>query len=45
MAPFESHYGRRFMSTIGWLEVGVVSLVGPELFHEFIEEVKLLDKG
>ncbi|WMV33692.1 hypothetical protein MTR67_027077 [Solanum verrucosum] len=38
MIPFESLYGKRCRSPIGWFEVCDVSLIGPELFHEAIEK-------
>ncbi|WMV32950.1 hypothetical protein MTR67_026335 [Solanum verrucosum] len=42
MAPFETLYGRRFRSPIGWFEVGEVVLIGPELVHEAMEKVWLI---
>ena len=31
MAPYEALYGRRYRSPIGWLEVGEVGSIGPDL--------------
>lgn len=42
MDPFETLYGRRCRTLIGWFEVGEVSLIGPELVHETIEKVRLI---
>ncbi|WMV29710.1 hypothetical protein MTR67_023095 [Solanum verrucosum] len=41
MAPL-ALYGRRCRSPIGWFEVGEVALIGPELFHEAIEKIRLI---
>ena len=32
-------YGRRFRSHTGWLDVGEVGLIGPELVHKAMEKV------
>lgn len=42
MDPFESLYGRRCISLIGWFEVGKVVLIGPELVYKAIEKVRLI---
>ncbi|WMV41873.1 hypothetical protein MTR67_035258 [Solanum verrucosum] len=42
MDPFEVLYGRRCRFTIGWFEVGEVTLIGPELVHEAMEKVRLI---
>ncbi|WMV57916.1 hypothetical protein MTR67_051301 [Solanum verrucosum] len=42
MAPFETLYGRRCRSPIGWFEVGEVSLIGTELVHEAMEKDRLI---
>ncbi|WMV14028.1 hypothetical protein MTR67_007413 [Solanum verrucosum] len=42
MAPFESLYGRRCRSHIGWFEVGEIALIGPESVHEAMEKVCLI---
>ncbi|XP_059310091.1 uncharacterized protein LOC132061264 [Lycium ferocissimum] len=42
MAPYESLYGRRCRSPIGWFEPTKVELLGPNSVHEAIEEVNLI---
>ncbi|WMV19096.1 hypothetical protein MTR67_012481 [Solanum verrucosum] len=42
MVPYEAIYGRRCRSTIGWFEVGQVSLIGPKLVHKAIEKIQLI---
>ncbi|XP_070057294.1 uncharacterized protein [Nicotiana tomentosiformis] len=34
MAPFETLYGRRCRSPIGWFEVGEAKIIGPNLVHQ-----------
>ncbi|WMV32932.1 hypothetical protein MTR67_026317 [Solanum verrucosum] len=34
MAPYETLYGRRCKSTIGWFEVSEAGLIGPYLVHQ-----------
>ncbi|XP_020972512.1 uncharacterized protein LOC110269175 [Arachis ipaensis] len=41
MAPFETLYGRRCRSPIGWFEVGEVKLLGPNLVQDAVENVFL----
>jgi len=45
MAPFKALYGRKCKSLIGWFEVGKVALIGPELVHEAMEKVRLIENG
>ncbi|XP_070002461.1 uncharacterized protein [Nicotiana sylvestris] len=42
MAPFEALYGRRYRSPIGWFEVGEAELIGPDLVHQSMENVKII---
>ena len=42
MASFETLYGRRCRSPIGWFEVGKVTLIGPGGVFEAMEKVRLI---
>ncbi|WMV55356.1 hypothetical protein MTR67_048741 [Solanum verrucosum] len=42
MTLFESLYGRRYRSLIGWFKVGDVALIEPELVHEVMEKFQLI---
>nr|XP_009779216.1 PREDICTED: uncharacterized protein LOC104228451 [Nicotiana sylvestris] len=42
MAPYETLYGRKCRSPIGWLEVEKVELLGPNLVQQAVEKVKLI---
>jgi len=42
MAPFESLYGRRCRSPIGWFETGEAKLYGTNLVKDVLEKVKLI---
>ncbi|XP_070036635.1 uncharacterized protein [Nicotiana tomentosiformis] len=42
MAPFEALYGRRCRSPIGWLKIGKAELIGPDLVHQAMENVKII---
>ncbi|WMV29597.1 hypothetical protein MTR67_022982 [Solanum verrucosum] len=44
MAPYETLYGRRCKYPIGWFEVGEAGLIGPELVHQAMEKVKILQE-
>ncbi|XP_060170798.1 uncharacterized protein LOC132601749, partial [Lycium barbarum] len=44
MAPFEALYGRRCRSPIGWFELGEAELLGPDLVHQAMEKVKLIQE-
>nr|XP_009794485.1 PREDICTED: uncharacterized protein LOC104241256 [Nicotiana sylvestris] len=44
MAPFEALYGRRYRSPIGWFEVGEAELLGPDLVHQAMEKVKIIQE-
>ncbi|KAH0669343.1 hypothetical protein KY285_023504 [Solanum tuberosum] len=44
MAPYEALYGRRCRSPIGWFEVGEVGLIGPDLVHQAMEKVKVIQE-
>ncbi|XP_070055789.1 uncharacterized protein [Nicotiana tomentosiformis] len=42
MAPFESLYGWRCRSPIGWFEIREAKLIGPDLVHHSMEKVKII---
>ena len=42
MAPYESLYGSRCRSPIGWFEVGETSLLGPNLIYKTLEKVHII---
>ncbi|XP_070057182.1 uncharacterized protein [Nicotiana tomentosiformis] len=42
MAPFEALYGRRCRSPIGWFEIGEAEVIGPNLMHQAMKEVKII---
>ncbi|WMV41491.1 hypothetical protein MTR67_034876 [Solanum verrucosum] len=42
MAPYEALYGRKCRSPIGWFEVGESGLIGLDLVHQAVEQVKLI---
>ncbi|XP_070002862.1 uncharacterized protein [Nicotiana sylvestris] len=44
MAPYEALYGRRCRSPLGWFEVGETKLYGPDLIHQAIEKVKVIQE-
>ncbi|XP_060200298.1 uncharacterized protein LOC132628537, partial [Lycium barbarum] len=44
MTPFEALYGRRCRSPIGWFEVGEAELLGPDLFYQAMDKVKLIQE-
>ncbi|XP_060170807.1 uncharacterized protein LOC132601758 [Lycium barbarum] len=44
MAPYEALYGRKCRFPAGWLEVGEANLFGPDLVHQAIEKVKLIQE-
>ncbi|WMV41871.1 hypothetical protein MTR67_035256 [Solanum verrucosum] len=44
MAPYEALYGRRCKSHIGWFEVGESGLIGPDLVHQAMEKVKVIQE-
>ncbi|WMV24530.1 hypothetical protein MTR67_017915 [Solanum verrucosum] len=44
MAPYETLYGRRCGSPIGWFEVGKGELIGPDLVHQAMEKVKVIQE-
>nr|AAV31171.1 Putative polyprotein, identical [Solanum tuberosum] len=44
MAPYEALYGRRCRSPIGWFEVGEAGLIGPNLVHQAMEKVKVIQE-
>ena len=40
VAPFEALYGRSWRSPVGWYEVGYSFILGLEIIHEVLENVK-----
>ena len=42
MAPYETLYGRRCRSPIGWFEVGDPLLLGLDLIYKTLEKVHIL---
>ena len=42
MAPYESLYGRRYRSHVGWFEVGETALIGPDSVLYAMEKVQLI---
>ncbi|XP_019251202.1 PREDICTED: uncharacterized protein LOC109230129 [Nicotiana attenuata] len=44
MAPYVSLYGRRCRSPIGWFEPTKVGLLGPDLVHDALEKVDLIQQ-
>ncbi|WMV35099.1 hypothetical protein MTR67_028484 [Solanum verrucosum] len=44
MTPYEALYGRRYRSPIGWFEVGETGLIGPDLVHQAIEKVEVIQE-
>ncbi|WMV59026.1 hypothetical protein MTR67_052411, partial [Solanum verrucosum] len=44
MAPYKALYGRRCRSPIGWFEVGKTGLIGPDLVHQAMKKVKVIQE-
>ncbi|WMV30580.1 hypothetical protein MTR67_023965 [Solanum verrucosum] len=44
MAPYEAFYGRRCRSFIEWSEVGEAGLIGPDIVHQAMEKVKIIQE-
>ncbi|WMV49184.1 hypothetical protein MTR67_042569 [Solanum verrucosum] len=44
MAPYDALYGRRCRSPIVWFEVGEAGLIGPDLVHQVMEKVKVIQE-
>ena len=42
MAPYESLYGRRYRSIVGWFEVGEEALIGPDSVLYAMDKVQLI---
>lgn len=38
-------YSKRCGCPLGWIEVGEVELIGPELVHQAMERVKIIRSG
>ncbi|XP_070049035.1 uncharacterized protein [Nicotiana tomentosiformis] len=44
MAPFVALYGRRCRSPIEWFELGETKLIGPNIVHDALKKVKLIQE-
>ncbi|XP_049414651.1 uncharacterized protein LOC125877384 [Solanum stenotomum] len=44
MAPYEALYGRKCRFPIGWFETGETALFGPDLVHQAMEKVKMIQQ-
>ncbi|KAH0678966.1 hypothetical protein KY284_020051 [Solanum tuberosum] len=44
MAPYEALYGKRCRSPIRWFEVGEAGLIGPDLVHQAMKKVKVIQE-
>ena len=44
MAPYETLYSRRSKYHIRWFEVWEARLIGPDLVHQAMEKVKVIQK-
>ncbi|WMV29665.1 hypothetical protein MTR67_023050, partial [Solanum verrucosum] len=44
MDPYETLYGRRSKSPIGWFEICEYGLIGPDLVHQAMEKVKVIQE-
>ncbi|XP_070020421.1 uncharacterized protein [Nicotiana sylvestris] len=44
MALYEALYGRRYRSLVRWFEVGETELYGPDLIHQAIEKLKVIQE-
>ena len=44
MVPYEALYGTRCISPIEWFEVGKTWLIGPDLFHQVMDKVKVIQE-
>ena len=44
MAPYEALYGNRCRSLIGWFKIGEAGFIGPDLVHQAMEKVKVIQK-
>ncbi|WMV25281.1 hypothetical protein MTR67_018666 [Solanum verrucosum] len=44
MAPYEALYARRCRSPIGSFEVGEAGLIGPDLVHQTMEKMKVIQE-
>ena len=42
MTPFDSLYGRRCRSPVGWFEVGESSILDSKILHEALEKVRVI---
>ncbi|WMV28611.1 hypothetical protein MTR67_021996 [Solanum verrucosum] len=45
MARYEALYGWRCRSLFGWFEVSKAGLIDPELVHQAMEKVKVIQEG
>ncbi|WMV45713.1 hypothetical protein MTR67_039098 [Solanum verrucosum] len=44
IAPYEALYGRKCRSLIDWFETGETALLGPDLVHQAMEKVKVIQQ-
>ena len=44
MAPYEALYRRRCRSPIGWFKVGDARFIGPNLVHQSMEKVEVIQE-
>ncbi|XP_070050469.1 uncharacterized protein [Nicotiana tomentosiformis] len=44
MAQYKALYRRRYRSPFGWFEVGEIEIYGPDLIHQAIEKVKVIQE-
>ncbi|KAH0679067.1 hypothetical protein KY284_020152 [Solanum tuberosum] len=44
MAPYEPLYGRRYRLPIGWFEVCEAGLIGPDLVHQAMKKLKVIQE-
>ena len=44
MAPYKALYGRRCRLPIGWFKVYEARLIGPDIVHETMDKVKVIQE-
>lgn len=44
MVPFEALYGRRCQTPLCWYESGESAVVGPEIFQQTTENIKMIQE-
>ena len=45
MDPYEALYGRIYISPIVWFDVDDAGLIGPDLVHQAMEKVKVIQES